>query len=127
MIASINTGNRQCGMGLLGLLVLLAVLSFVVLIGSRLLPVYMENFEVSSILKSLETELTGRDASRSDIRDTMNRHFQVNNIHSVMRDNVVIASVSDGTQVVIEYEVRVPLVANLDAVAHFREEALIRR
>ncbi|MEX0731347.1 MAG: DUF4845 domain-containing protein [Aquisalimonadaceae bacterium] len=127
MIAFNSQASFQRGIGAPGLLLILTLLGSIALVGVRLWPVYVESFEVSSILSALEGEMSGRNASRSDLRQAIERRFQVNNITRVRRDQVTFAASQGGTEIVIAYEVRIPLIANLDLVAHFRKEALIRQ
>ncbi len=119
--------DSQSGITLLGLLAVLVVVAFVGLIAIRLTPVYLESLEVGSVLRSMERDDALHGASRADLRSALNRRLQVNNIDSVGRDDVQFNDAGHGMEIVVDYEVRVPLVANLDAIAKFRKEALIPR
>ena len=117
--------NRQRGMTLWGWLVTVVVIGVFALIGLKLVPVYMESFEVGSIVSNLakDSDVSGHD--RAGIMSTLMKRFDINDVDNVHRSDVQIIPVSGGSRVVVEYEVRVPLMGNLSAVAHFKKEAVV--
>ncbi|MCP1675903.1 hypothetical protein J2T57_003058 [Natronocella acetinitrilica] len=119
--------RRQRGISLIGMLVVVVLLIFALVIGMRLTPVYLESMEISSIVGQIENNPDLRGASRNEIRATMQRHFQVNGIRNIGRDEITFSDTAGGTLMVVEYEARVPMIFNLDAVAKFRKEAVIRQ
>lgn len=116
---------RQRGISVLGLMTVLVLIGFVGLIVMRLVPVYMESFEVGGIVNGLAEDSSLHGASHAQLRQTLNRRFSVNNIQNVDRDEISFERERHGTRVVVEYEARVPLVGNLDGIASFRKEALV--
>ncbi len=116
---------RQCGISVLGLITVLILIGFVGLMVMRLVPVYMESFEVGGIVNGLAEDSSLHGATHAQLRQALNRRFSVNNIQSVDRDDISFERERDGTRVVVEYEARVPLVGNLDGIASFRKEALV--
>ncbi len=118
---------RQEGMSLIAMLILVVVLIFALVIAVRLTPVYLESMEVGSILNSMEQDSELQGASRTELRQTLQRYLQVNGIQRIGRDDIGFSDTAGGTLMVIEYEARVPLIFNLDAVAKFRKEAVVRQ
>lgn len=116
---------RQCGISVLGLITVLILIGFVGLMVMRLVPVYMESFEVGGIVNGLAEDSSLHGATHAQLRQALNRRFSVNNIQSVDRDEITFERERDGTRVVVEYEARVPLVGNLDGIASFRKEVLV--
>lgn len=116
---------RQQGMSLFGWLVAVVVIGFFALIALKLVPVYMESFEVGSIVSNLanDEDVSGHD--RGAIMSTLMKRFDINDVNNVDRRDVHIIPVNGGSRVVVEYEVRVPLMGNLSAVAHFKKEAVV--
>ncbi len=106
----------------------LAVLVFVVFLAAvlmRLVPVYLEYFGVKSSLERLSTEQGLTKASTRRIKDRLLRQFDINNIENVGRDDIEVVKEGGRRTVVVEYEVRRPLLANIDMVVHFREQAVL--
>ncbi|KAB7627558.1 DUF4845 domain-containing protein [Alkalilimnicola sp. S0819] len=119
--------RRQAGMTLIGWLLVFIFIAFSALIAMRLVPVYLNAQAVGSILQAVENDRQYSAADRARVLDTIRKRLQINDIDAVERDDIVFEQVTGGLQVTIEYEDRVKLVGNLDAVARFRKTALIPR
>lgn len=118
--------SRQGGLGVVGWLVAFVVIATVLTVGLRLVPVYLESFQVSSALSKLQDDARFSGSSRRELREALFRQFSIDDVDSVTREGVTFNEVPGGLQVVIEYERRVDMIGNLDAVASFRKEALVR-
>ena len=117
--------GRQGGLTLFGWVLLLVVLAFVSLLGLRTIPVYLESMTVSSVVRDVARNPELRGATPREVRSALNRRMQVNNVESVSNDDVEIERSGDSVRIVLAYERRFPLIANLDGIASFREEAMI--
>lgn len=120
-----NRPGHQEGMTLISALVTLIGLGIVVLMGLRLVPIYIEAYEVGSILQSMESDSGLRNASRGEVRKTFEKRLNVNDIDFV-KDDLKVNEIAGGLQLIVNYQARVHLLGNLDAVASFRKEAMIR-
>lgn len=127
MIASNKGPAFQRGVGLPALAAMLVLIGLIGLVSIRLVPVYLESFEIGSILSSVEGEMSGQNANHSDLRKAIDKRLRVNSIKSISRNDISFTTQRGGTDVVIAYEVRVPMFGNLDVVANFRKEALVRQ
>lgn len=121
-----NSAYRQRGMTAIGLLITFVILATAVTIGVRLVPVYLESFNVTAAVNKLENDARFERMSRRDLREALFRQFSIDGINSVQRDDVEFSDVSGGMEVIVAYERRVHLIANLDAVASFRKTAFVR-
>ena len=118
---------RQRGMTLIGWLLTLVLIGFAGIIAIRLVPVYMDAYTVSSIMQQLESESRTTSMDRREVRETFRRRLDVNDVTRVSASDLQFKEITGGMQVLLEYESRVPLIGNLDAVARFQEEATLRR
>jgi hypothetical protein len=109
-----------------GWLVAFVLIAVALTVGMRLVPVYLESFQVSSALAKLQEEARFSGSTRGELRDALFRQFAIDDVDSVSRENVSFEDVSGGVQVVIQYERRVHMIGNLDAVASFHKQALVR-
>jgi hypothetical protein len=110
--------QKQRGISLIGGLIILIVVGFVGLMVVRLFPVYYQYFVVSSVLNDVKD--SGRGQSPADIRNTILKRFNVNEVHVVsIRDVKIIAAKDGGTDVSVHYDDSVPFLANLSLVATF--------
>jgi hypothetical protein len=110
--------SNQRGMTLIGFLMVLAVVGFFAFLGMRLFPVYSEYYAVVTAMKSIQNEPGVAQMSPEQIRTLLDRRFQISYVENVRRDNIKITR-DRGYQLQIAYEVRRPLVYNIDFVAVF--------
>ncbi len=110
----------QRGMSSLGWLSILAIGGFIMLCVFRLTPAYMEDRYIQQALRSLANE-NGEisDMTNSEIRKKLSSFYMVNNIRSQSAKDIKIERKRDQILVKMEYEVRVPIMANVSAVMSF--------
>ena len=115
--------KKQQGMTAVDILMVLALIAFFTLLALRLVPPYLENFNVTSSLKSLQTEVGIKDKSPGEIRNLLQRRLDINDVANVKRENVTIAkdAKSGLLKIAVDYEVRVPIMLNVDAVVVFSD------
>jgi hypothetical protein len=110
--------RKQRGISLIGGLIILIVVGFVGLMVVRLFPVYYQYFVVSSVLNDVED--SGRGQSPADIRNTILKRFNINEVHVVsIKDVKIIPAKDGGTDVSVHYDDSVPFLGNLSLVATF--------
>ena len=114
-----NNHNAQRGMTGFGWLVVLALIAFFTLLTLRLAPVYLDYYKVVSSLKSLKQEPNITKKTPAEIMDLLSRRFDVNSIDNVTRKNIHIKESGGVLTVGIKYQVRVPIMGNVDALVSF--------
>ncbi len=117
----ITSNKKQHGMTAIGFVMLLGVIAFFTAVALKLTPLYLENFEVSSVLKSLSDEAGIANKSVAEIEEIIMKRLGVNNVTHVTKDNIDISKEDGKTSVVISYEARVSLFYNIDIVANFKD------
>ena len=111
--------RKQGGLSLLGFLVVLAVVGFAAYIGMKLFPMYQEYYSVRSAMKGLANEPGVGDMDPAKIQDLFFRRLYINYSESVKPQNVKFERGDGGWKMRVNYEVRRPLVGNLDVVGRF--------
>ena len=113
---------KQSGMTTIGWLIVLLLVAFFALAVVRLAPGYMEYFSVASTLDGIKGDPANGGKPVEEIRTLISRRFDMNDVKTIKAANVKI--VSNGGKVVItaDYEVREPLIANVDVVSHFHKQ-----
>jgi type II secretory pathway pseudopilin PulG len=118
--------RNQSGMTLISFVVVAAVVGFFLYIIAKLFPMYNEYYAVRSSLKALAAESGVASQDPTQIKDTLiNKRLYVNQATSVRSENIFVEQVNGGTQVRIEYEVRKPLIYNLDVVGRFKATQML--
>jgi hypothetical protein len=120
--------RKQGGLSLVGFLVVLAVVGFAAYIGMKLFPMYQEYYSVQSAMKGLAAEPGVADMDPAKVEDLFFRRLYINYSENVKPQNVKFERIDGGWKMMVNYEVRRPLVGNLDVVGKFdKTQDLTRR
>ena len=120
--------RKQSGLSLVGFLVVLAVVGFAAYVGMKLFPMYQEYYSVRSAMKGLANEPGVADMDPAKIQDLFFRRLYINYSENVKPQNVKFERTEGGWKMRVNYEVRRPLVGNLDVVGKFdKTQDLTRR
>lgn len=118
--------SRQRGLGLIGWVVVGLIAALIATIVIRLAPVFMDNRTMVSLVRELPAGQV-HGMSKSQIRETLNKRFKINNIRRLKVEDVLTIERSRGeTILLLQYEERRPMFANIDLVASFDESFTYR-
>ena len=111
--------RTQRGMTLVGFIIVLAVVGVFAYIAMKLVPMYSEYYAVKQALKGLQQEpgIANRDPAK--IQDLFFRRLYISYAENVKPGNVKIERIDGGWTMSVDYEVRKPLMLNLDVVGKF--------
>ena len=120
--------HSQKGMSFFGWLAVIALIIFGLVIVMKLAPIYMEHFTLRKIVTEVNEDPSIKIGSLRDLHSHIEKGMQINSIRDIKaRDAIAItASGADAYTVVIKYEVRSPIIQNVDALVHFDETHIIR-
>ena len=110
--------RRQFGLSLIGFLLLLAAALFVTYIGMKLVPIYLNHYSVVSAMKGVAAEPGVSEMSAARVRNLLFRRLSVNYVTNVKPEHVQLVR-GTGRDLVVEYEVREPMIGNIDVVVKF--------
>jgi hypothetical protein len=116
--------RRQTGVTAIGFLFLATVFGIIGLGVMRVLPLYLENMRLSTVLDDIERDLNG--STPQGIRIEMAKRFSIEGVR-VPTENVNISQVRDGYQVRVQYENRAPFIADIWFLVAFDKQVLVRR
>ena len=116
---AMKTMNTQRGMTLTSFLAVLIVVGFFLYIGMKLFPMYQEYYAVRSAMKSLAKEPGVGSMEPARIQDLFFKRLYINYSENVKPANVKFDRRDNGWTLKVNYEVRRPLVGNLDVVGKF--------
>jgi len=111
--------NKQKGMTLTSFLAVLAVAGFAIFIGMKLFPMYQEFYAVKAAMKGVASEPNVGNMPPAQIQTALFRRLDISYSESVKRDNVKFERINGGWNMRVTYEVRRPLIGNLDVVGNF--------
>lgn len=115
---SASRDRRQQGLSLIGFLIVVILVGIFALVAMRLFPIYSEYYNVVGSMESLKNQPGVATKSPDEIKNLFFRRLYVNYVESVERKNVLVSR-DGGLHIRVKYEVRRPMVGNLDVVASF--------
>ena len=111
--------RNQGGMTLLGFIIVLAVVGVFAYMGMKLVPMYTEFYSVKRSLADLAKEPGAGQMESSRVRTLFFRRMEMSYVESVKPEHFKVIRNDRGMEVTVQYEVRRPLIANLDVVGRF--------
>ena len=111
--------KAQRGITLTSFLVVLIVVGFFLYVGMKLFPMYQENYAVRSAMKSLANEPGIGSMQPANIQKLLFKRLYINYSENVKPANVKFDRKENGWTMRVNYEVRRPLIGNLDVVGKF--------
>jgi hypothetical protein len=119
--------RTQRGMTLIGFLIVLAVVGVFAYMGMKLIPMYSEYYGVKQALQGLAAEPGIASKDPAKIKDLFFRRLYISYADNIKPEHVKIERKDAGYLMTVNYEVRKPLIANLDVVGKFSAEKELRR
>jgi Tfp pilus assembly major pilin PilA len=120
--------KQQRGLTLISWLVVIAVTVFIGMVAIKSLPVYLNHYKIVSILKSVANQSQVTELSMFDIRQTLERRFDIDMVkHLDERQVKVVGNPGSNNRMLIaQYEVRIHMFYNIDTVYAFDEQVPIK-
>ena len=111
--------HRQRGVTFIGWLFLLVPIGILLYAAIRLTPLYLEYMNIARTLEQVKTEYSGNAPTSTAIRVSIEKHFDIENVHSITKNDVEIKAQGGITTVHVFYEAPTPLFANISLVVSF--------
>ena len=111
--------QKQRGMSLIGFVIVLSVVIFLSFLGMKIGPLYMEYYSVVSALNGVASERGSANLSPYDFTrvKVLNRLY-VSYSENVKESDIKVTR-GNGVHLRVSYQVREPLMGNLDVIAKF--------
>lgn len=119
--------RRERGMTTLGIVIFVAFVGLFAFASIRLAPVYLNYMKVVGVISGVHEEFDGRNPTRSAIRNSIKRRFDVESVGEITAREVSITAVNGGFEVRAAYDHVAPFIANISFSVHFDKMALVRR
>jgi len=119
--------RRERGMTTLGLIILVAFIGLCAFAGLRLTPVYLNYMKVVGVINGVYEEFDGQNASRAQIRSSIQRRFDVESVSQINSRQISVTAVDGGFEVRAQYDHMAPFIANVSFSVHFDKKVLVRR
>ena len=111
--------SKQRGITLLGFVMVLIVLAIFAVVAMNLFPVYREAFSVENAMKNVAKQPGAENMSLGQLQQSLQKRFDIDYVENVNAKQLTLVRDKGGNQINMNYEVRKPLVYNIDFVAMF--------
>lgn len=114
---------KQRGVTLFGFLMSLIVIVVLGIVILRVTPAYIEYFSVRQSLeavKAQEKSINYDLGAEQQVRDAVQRRFDINDVRTINSKDVKIKRVGNGLEVMADYDVRIPLISNIYLLLDFK-------
>ena len=119
--------RKQGGMTMLGFLITLSVVILFLFCGMKIVPMYIEYYSVKKMLATISKNPEAVNMPKDKIRGLFSRSLEIDYVKIIKPEMLKIETTESGYNLVVDYERRESLIANLDVVGKFRaEQAVVR-
>ena len=119
------TMYKQRGATFVSWVFLLALIGFLLMLGIKLFPVYYKGFTTEKIVEDIALEMQGKKPNKKQLWIAIDKRININSVYGVTKDHFVYEKNKDSVEFGLDYEVRIPVIANLDAIAKFDQRQTI--
>jgi hypothetical protein len=120
--------EKQRGLGLFGLIFVIAIIGFFALIIVKVTPIYINQMTISKDLHEVANQFGAGsgELEASQIVDAVSKRWDVDYINQLRWTDVKVSHTDRGLTMSYDYEARVLLFYNIYLVIHFADEIPVR-
>lgn len=117
-----NRPDKQRGASIFGIVAMLAMITLFFTVGLKIAPIYINHNLITGICQELIDNGQAANMTQSEVRTTVGNNLRINQVQGFDLDNIRLRRDNNGeATIMIAYETRIELVANLDVIATFDE------
>jgi Tfp pilus assembly major pilin PilA len=121
--------KRQSGITLIGFVILLVILAFFAYTAMKLVPAYLDYFNVAKAVNTVATQATSGDMSIEEVQrqlDTqqLSQYFADEDIEA--KNITVVSTPNGGRSLKLSYDKKIPWIYNIDFLVHFEKSAPLK-
>jgi hypothetical protein len=113
--------RAQQGLTLIGFAMVLAVAGCVAYLAMRVVPMYLEYMQVVKAMEGVAQEPGVETMDPERIHINLGKRFNIGYVETIDQKDVKIVRDTNGMSLSVAYDVRKPVVSNIDLIAHFEK------
>jgi len=123
-----KTMRGQRGLGIFGLIFLLALIGFVALVVIKCMPLYLNQMTIARDLNEVAKQVSssGSEIDVTDVRRDIERRWDIDYINQLEPKDIKVGNTDKGMAISYDYEARAHLFYNISIVIHFAEDIPLR-
>ena len=110
---------RQTGASTIVILIVLMFGAVVLTLALKLIPIYIDNSTIESVIHGLEKDLKITSYGDEEIRNKISKLLSINNIRSFKASDIKISREEGELFISLDYEVRENIFKNIDVIVSF--------
>jgi hypothetical protein len=111
--------KRQSGISLFGLISVSLVLVVVTIYALRLVPVYIEQYTITKVVRQIANNPEFANASAADVRAAFSRQVTIDSVKVISASDLEITREAGQLVIQTKYKVTVPLISNISLLIDF--------
>ena len=127
----VKSVKKQSGLSTIMLIIIVGLFGYAIYVGLKVVPEYMEYFSIKSSVDGLADEMKTRQISKTQYFDLLRRRLEINYIEvsklvpsrdgcdKSKKEVFLYKGGKKGIDVGVNYEKRVPIIANVDILLSF--------
>jgi len=120
-----NPRSGQRGLTMISWMVVLVFLLFQAVIAMNVIPVYMTDSSVKSIMEALPSDAAAQNATTKELKPMVAKRLSMNSVYTIKPEHIKVQKGRAENIVTIEYEPRGKLIGNLEYIVSFKHEARV--
>lgn len=121
----LKSRHQQRGATALGTLIIVAILGLGLYGIIRLVPVYLDYYEVGAAMEKVANETPAADTNPEKIKFALNRHWLIEDIGTFNYTDMQIRRSGSGYEMTADYRVEVPFIGNVSLVVAFNKSVRV--
>ena len=121
-----NTRSNQRGMTLISWIIVIVFLLSQIVIAMNVLPVYLTDSSVKSVLESMTTDSSVANMTTKELKLSVLKRLNISSVYSIKPEDVKVKKGRNENIITIDYEPRGSLIGNLEYIVHFQHETRIK-
>ena len=117
-----TAGHYQWGASKFGVVIILLLIGSFFSIAIKIIPVYMDHNLISSVAESMLENGRTDSLTQAEVRREFANSLRVNNIRDFDTSVVTASRTNNKSEISLNYEKRVPLFYNIDAIISFSDK-----
>jgi hypothetical protein len=113
--------RKQSGMTPTGTFIIILLVGFGAYLALKVIPLYLEYFNVVSSINSLKDDPDLTNKSESQVRVLIRKRFEINDVKRVKAADVKITKSGGRVIIDVKYDAETSIIANIDLIVRFRK------
>jgi hypothetical protein len=111
--------NKQRGIGMMGLVLIIAGILFAAILAMKLIPAYMHNAQIARIFNTIVNDPEMQSATVKDVRASYAKRAMMDYITDITADDIEVSKEGGSLSLSASYVVKIPVAGNASLVLEF--------